>query len=224
MYAPGDLGELTKIIGPELVDAVLAGTGVRQQRLRLLPARVVVYFVLALAFFERSSYQAVWAKLTAGLGSVPVAHPCDSSLAHAQRRLGSGPLRHLLSILAGPVADHRQFCAFCQGLRLVDLDVTWCWHCSWFAFEPGSYVRLQGLHETGVSSLHPVRSHLPARSDSVQPFFFGSSASSPSMNCANTACGSGRLNKHPQQTSQRDQFGIPPGYRHSRHTSIMPGP
>ncbi|WP_256727247.1 transposase domain-containing protein [Streptomyces acidiscabies] len=43
------------------------GHGVRQQR--LLPACVVVYFVLALAFFERSSYQAVWAKLTAGLGS-----------------------------------------------------------------------------------------------------------------------------------------------------------
>lgn len=71
-------------------------------------ARVVVYFVLALAIFERSCYQAVWAKLTAGLGSVPVARPCPSSLARARRRLGSGPLRHLFSILAGPVADHRQ--------------------------------------------------------------------------------------------------------------------
>jgi hypothetical protein len=124
VYAPGHLGELTEIIDPELVDAVLEDTGVRQQRLRLLPARVVVYFVLALAFFERSSYQAVWAKLTAGLGSVSVAHPCASSLARARRRLGSGPLRHLFSILAGPVADHRQSCAFYQGLRLVAVDGT----------------------------------------------------------------------------------------------------
>ncbi|WUR83082.1 IS4 family transposase [Streptomyces phaeochromogenes] len=124
VYAPGHLGELTEIIDPELVDAVLEDTGVRQQRLRLLPARVVVYFVLALAFFERSSYQAVWAKLTAGLGSVPVARPCASSLARARRQLGSGPLRHLFSILAGPVADHRQSCAFYQGLRLVAVDGT----------------------------------------------------------------------------------------------------
>jgi len=124
VYAPGHLGELTEIIDPELVDAVLEDTGVRQQRLRLLPARVVVYFVLALAFFERSSYQAVWAKLTVGLGSVPVARPCASSLARARRRLGSGPLRHLFSILAGPVADHRQSCAFYQGLRLVAVDGT----------------------------------------------------------------------------------------------------
>lgn len=98
----------------------------------------MVYFVLALAFFERSSYQAVWAKLAAGLGSVPVARPCPSSPARARRRLGNGPLRHLFSVLAGPVADHRQSCAFYQGLRLVAVDgttlsapdeeaVTWHW-------------------------------------------------------------------------------------------------
>ncbi|KUO16796.1 transposase domain-containing protein [Streptomyces dysideae] len=89
MYAPGHLGELTEIIDPELVDAVLEDTGVLQQWLRLLPARVVVYFVPALAFFERSSYQAVWGKLTAGLGSVPVARRWASPLARARRRLGA---------------------------------------------------------------------------------------------------------------------------------------
>lgn len=124
VYAPGHLGELTEIIDPELVDAVLEDTGARQQRLRLLPARVVVYFVLALAFFERSSYQAVWTKLTAGLGNVPVARPYASSLARARRRLGSEPLAHLFSILAGPVADHRQSCAFYRGLHLVAVDGT----------------------------------------------------------------------------------------------------
>ncbi|MEU0915361.1 transposase domain-containing protein [Streptomyces coelicoflavus] len=36
MYAPGHLGELTDIIDPELIGAVLEDTGARQQRLRLL--------------------------------------------------------------------------------------------------------------------------------------------------------------------------------------------
>ncbi|GAA3778009.1 transposase domain-containing protein [Streptomyces chiangmaiensis] len=93
MYAPGHVGELTQIIDPVLVDAVIEETAVREQRLRLLPARVVVYFVLALAFFERSSDQAVWGKLTAGLGRTALAQPCASSLSSARRRLGVAPLR-----------------------------------------------------------------------------------------------------------------------------------
>ncbi|MFD8202439.1 transposase domain-containing protein [Streptomyces sp. NPDC059701] len=36
VYAPGHLGELTDIIDPELIGAVLEDTGARQQRLRLL--------------------------------------------------------------------------------------------------------------------------------------------------------------------------------------------
>jgi hypothetical protein len=38
---------LTQVIDPQLVDAVLEETGSRERRVRLLPARVVVYFVLA---------------------------------------------------------------------------------------------------------------------------------------------------------------------------------
>ncbi|GGP95309.1 transposase domain-containing protein [Streptomyces melanogenes] len=55
VYAPGHLGELTQIIAPCLDDAVVAETAAQEQRLRLLPARVVMYFVLALAVFERVS-------------------------------------------------------------------------------------------------------------------------------------------------------------------------
>ncbi len=36
----------------ELVDAVVAATGTREVRRRLLPARLVVYFVLALWLFR----------------------------------------------------------------------------------------------------------------------------------------------------------------------------
>jgi hypothetical protein len=47
VFAPGHIGELTQVIPPELVDAVLDETGARERRLRSLPSRVGVYFVLA---------------------------------------------------------------------------------------------------------------------------------------------------------------------------------
>ena len=76
----------------------------REQRVRLLPTRVVVYFVLALSVFEHCSYRAVWGKLGAGLRGLALANPAASSLSRARRRLGSAPLRRLFEILSGPVA------------------------------------------------------------------------------------------------------------------------
>ena len=67
VYAPGHLGELTQILDFDLVDAVAEETGTVQRRVRLLPTRVVIYFVLALALFERRGYRRVWAKMVAGL-------------------------------------------------------------------------------------------------------------------------------------------------------------
>ncbi|WP_338146846.1 IS4 family transposase [Streptomyces boncukensis] len=124
MYAPGHVGELTQLIDPDLVDAVIEETAAREQRLRLLPARVVVYFVLALAVFGRSSYRAVWGKLTGGLGHTAAAQPCASSLSRARRRLGVAPLRALFGVLAGPVATPAQSCAFYRGRRVIAVDGT----------------------------------------------------------------------------------------------------
>ena len=42
------VGALTKAFPPDLVDAIVAATGTREVRRRLLPARLVVYFVLTL--------------------------------------------------------------------------------------------------------------------------------------------------------------------------------
>jgi Insertion element 4 transposase N-terminal/Transposase DDE domain len=124
VYAPGHLGELTQIVDFALVDAVLEETGAREKRLRLLPSRVVVYLVLALALFEHCSYRAVWGKLTAALDGLAPIHPAASSLARARRRVGAAPLRRLFEILAGPVADHGQAGSFYRGLRTVALDGT----------------------------------------------------------------------------------------------------
>lgn len=124
VFAPGHLGELTQVIDFALVDAVLAETGSRERRLRLLPARVVVYFVLALALFEQCSYRAVWGKLTAGLTGLALTAPSVSSLSRARRRIGVTPLRRLFEVLAGPVAVRGQAGAFYRGLRTVAIDGT----------------------------------------------------------------------------------------------------
>ena len=68
VFAPGHLGELTRQVPFELVDAVLEQTRATERRLRTLPSRVGVYFVLALALFPGLGAGKVWTSLLAGLG------------------------------------------------------------------------------------------------------------------------------------------------------------
>jgi hypothetical protein len=100
VFAPGHLGELTQVVPFELADAVLDQTGTRERRLRALPSRAGIYFVLALCLFPGSGYAGVWARLTAGLGGLPV--PSAKALRDLRRRLGPAPLRALFELLAGP--------------------------------------------------------------------------------------------------------------------------
>ncbi len=51
VFAPGHLGELTWQVPFELADGVLEETRARERRLRVLPSRVGIYFVLALGLF-----------------------------------------------------------------------------------------------------------------------------------------------------------------------------
>src|SRR5437773_1302437 len=87
-----------------MVDAVLAETGTVQQRVRDLPARVVVYLLLAGCLFTELGYRQVWQRLVAGLGELDVADPTETALTKARRRLGWGPLRALFDLLRGPAA------------------------------------------------------------------------------------------------------------------------
>ena len=43
------IGVLTRVVPRDLVDEVIAGAGRKEKRSRLLPAHVVVYYVLELA-------------------------------------------------------------------------------------------------------------------------------------------------------------------------------
>jgi len=104
VFAPGHLGELTQIVPFELADAVLADARAGQRRLRLLPSRVGIYFVLALGLFPRVGLLGVWAELTAALDELSLAVPSPKALRDLRRRLGAAPLKALFEALAGPAA------------------------------------------------------------------------------------------------------------------------
>ena len=87
------LGVLTRVFPPELVDEVLAECGRVEVRHRLLPARVVVYYVLGLALFSTCSYEEVMRMLVAGHSwasgwSHEWSVPTKAALFQARKRLG----------------------------------------------------------------------------------------------------------------------------------------
>lgn len=98
-FAPGHLGELTRLVPFEMVDEVLASTRRTQAPVRLLPARVVMYLLLAGCLFADLGYRQVWSKLTAGLHDLPVITPSGSALRQARQRLGLEPMRALFDLL-----------------------------------------------------------------------------------------------------------------------------
>ena len=119
-FAPGHLGELTKIVSADLVDAALTSTRAVQCRVRVLPSRVVVYLLLAAALFAELGYQQVWARLVSGLDPATVALPGSSALSQALRRVGAAPLRELFTLLRGPAVGAARW----QGLLVCAIDGT----------------------------------------------------------------------------------------------------
>ena len=122
VYAPGHLGELTQYLPFELVDDVLEQTRTVQRRLRDLPSRTGVYFVLALGMFPRLGYVRVWAQLTAGLAGLDLPSPSEKALRDLRRRLGPAPLKALFEIVAGPLGQPCTPGVRFAGLRTVAFD------------------------------------------------------------------------------------------------------
>ncbi|OLZ65491.1 hypothetical protein AVW11_17010 [Streptomyces amritsarensis] len=119
------IGILTKVFTAELVDAAIAKHDRAEQRRRLLPARLVVYFVLALCLFARESYGEVLRVLTSGIpGSRALARVNRSSLCRARSRLGEDVLETLFREVAGPLATPDTPGAWWRGPRLLALDGT----------------------------------------------------------------------------------------------------
>jgi hypothetical protein len=142
------IGVLTRVFTPELVDAAVDAAGVREQRRRLLPARLVMYFVLALWLFRgrNCGYGQVMTKLADGLyhqrraadlldgqhldpdgwvdagGGRRWKPPNISSLSRGRGKLGPAAVRFLFEEVAGPIGDERDPGVSCCGLRVVSMD------------------------------------------------------------------------------------------------------
>lgn len=121
------LGVLTKYIPLRRVEEALEATQRQSQRQRQLPARVMVYYVLALALYMEVSYGEVLRCLVEGLAGLglPVERlrqSARSSISQARRRLGSEPLKLLYETLVLPIAAEQTQGAWYRQWRLVSVD------------------------------------------------------------------------------------------------------
>jgi hypothetical protein len=120
------IGVLTRLVPRDLIDEVLAETGRREKRSRLLPAHVVVYFVMAMAIF-RDGYEEVIRRLTGGLAFMRAwrqdwAVPTTGAISQARERLGEAPVRVLFERVAAPVAAPGAPGAWLGSRRLMAID------------------------------------------------------------------------------------------------------
>ncbi|MGP4104655.1 IS4 family transposase [Nonomuraea sp. KM90] len=121
------VGVVTRLINRDLVDEVLAETGRVEQRSRLLPARVVVYYVLGLCLFFGESYEEVMRLLVDGLRFLGTWRkawkiPTTGAITQARQRLGAEPLRELFERVAVPCAQRGTQGAWLGSRRLMAID------------------------------------------------------------------------------------------------------
>lgn len=101
-FAAAHLGELTRVVSIDLVDAAIDAAGATQKRLRRLPSRLVVYVLLAGVLFADVGYRQVLSRLTAGAG-VATRVPGSSALSQAFRRIGVRPMVELFDFVRRPL-------------------------------------------------------------------------------------------------------------------------
>lgn len=121
------LGVLMSVLDRDLIDEILMETGRQEQRVRLLPARVVVYYVIALGLFFGDAYEEVMRKLVGGLRQVRAWSdnwkvPTTSALCQARARLGALPLQILFEETCRPIATRSTPGGFYRDWRVMAMD------------------------------------------------------------------------------------------------------
>jgi hypothetical protein len=121
------LGVVAKFFPREKVDAVLEQTRRASVRERDLPAHVVVYYVIALALYMRSSYREVLRCLLEGVQwlldpSAAVRVAGKSGISQARSRLGAEPVKALYEAVVAPIAQAQTKGAWYRQWRLMSLD------------------------------------------------------------------------------------------------------
>jgi len=121
------LGVIAKFFSAEIIHEVLEQTNRASVRERDLPAHVVVYYVIALALYMRSSYREVLRCLLEGVQwlldpSAKVEIAGKSAISQARSRLGVEPMKKLYDAVVAPIAEKRTKGAWYRQWRLVSLD------------------------------------------------------------------------------------------------------
>jgi hypothetical protein len=121
------LGVVARFFPVEKVREVLKETGRESVRQRDLPAHVVIYYVIALALYMRSSYREVLRCLLEGWQwlldpSVQVKVAGKSGISQARSRLGAEPVKKLYDAVVAPIAEKRTQGAWYRQWKLVSLD------------------------------------------------------------------------------------------------------
>lgn len=122
------VGVLTRVYPPWLVDEVVSRCGRTEKRRRLLPARLVVYFLLAMALFSPAPYLEVMRHLSEGLrwaglwgGWEP---PSKAAIFRARERLGAEPMAELFRQRACVLGTPAMPGVFWKRWRLMAIDGT----------------------------------------------------------------------------------------------------
>jgi hypothetical protein len=121
------LGVLADVLPRDLIEEVLAETGKREQRSRLLPAHVVVRFCQAMCLFFDDDYEEVMRKLIGSLQDMRSWSdswhvPSASAISQARSRLGPEPMKELFERVAVPLAGFGTKGAWLGSHRLMAVD------------------------------------------------------------------------------------------------------
>ncbi|WP_205762050.1 IS4 family transposase [Longimicrobium terrae] len=128
-----NIGVLTTRFPMDQVHAILNQTGRASERVRALPAHVLVYYIIALGLFRPLSTQEVLRVLQQGLkdiamrtgrakGAKPVKTAGAPAISQARTRLGVEPVKQLYEQVVRPVAERGTEGAWYRERLLVAMD------------------------------------------------------------------------------------------------------
>jgi hypothetical protein len=120
------IGILARTYPRERIKQILQELGLESQRVRDLPAEVLVYYVIALGLFMAVSTGEVLRCLVEGLqwlgGQSPLKLAGKAAISQARSRLGAAPLKALWQQSVQLLGLQEQAGCFYRGLRLVAID------------------------------------------------------------------------------------------------------
>lgn len=123
------LGALARVIPAKEVDEALEAYDRKEKRCRLLPSRVVVYYIIIMTIYTHTGYREVIRIMVEGLSDLfknieGWSVPGKTAVINARRRVGAEPLKELFRSIVKPIATQETKGAWYRNWRLTSLDGT----------------------------------------------------------------------------------------------------